>query len=183
MHLVDEHSDYIQHDPLSLFYLVFFCVFFKNMEIYRFLKMLIFKMGTIRDKTASGQVNTIIDMIDQYGFEMLRQVGEKPNRILYHMAMYNAFDDDLRILYSPLIKKMQFVSLRDEDGLKLLSTRDYELIKLCLGKYVPKITNLPFINLKPMPISHNYRVYNPAYFEEIILKLQVDERVAQNYRE
>ena len=114
---------------------------------------------------------------------MLRSTGEKINRIVYHMALYNAFNDDLRVIYSKIIRKMGLLCLRNEDGYKLLITRDYELIKLCMDKFITKLSPIKFFNMDIDPISHSYRQYNPAYFEEVILKLKVDERVAFNYRE
>jgi hypothetical protein len=50
------------------------------------------------------------------------------------------------------------------------------VVKLNLGDLFP-------VN---SPISHSYKVYNPAYFEEVLLDYKKDKntsRVAQNYRE
>ena len=99
-----------------MFYLLFFCIFFDNNDIFQFLRVLIIKMPEVHDMIISGQIHTLTEMIDMHGIELLRQQGEKPNRIIYHMALYNAFDDSLRVIYRELIRKMSFISLRNEDS-------------------------------------------------------------------
>ena len=42
--LLREYSDYIQHDPLVLFYCLFFCVYFNNSFILDFVRTVILKM-------------------------------------------------------------------------------------------------------------------------------------------
>ena len=42
--IISEHSDYIDQDPLSLFYCLYFCIFFNNVDLVEFLRTLINKM-------------------------------------------------------------------------------------------------------------------------------------------
>jgi hypothetical protein len=58
------------------------------------------------------------------------------------MVFYQAVDDDLRIVYSQIFKKLRFIQLRDKDAIHLLNKRDYELIKMSFEKYTVKINLL-----------------------------------------
>ena len=39
-----EHADYIETDPMALFYCLFFCIYFKNEDLVEFLRELIHKI-------------------------------------------------------------------------------------------------------------------------------------------
>jgi len=79
---------------------------------------------------------------------------------------------------------MKTIQLRDIDGEHLLLERDYELIRECFSKTALKIDLSKLYQRGTRTyISRSYRKYNPAYFEEILLNYNVDERVAMNYRE
>ena len=43
--IISEHSDYIEQDPLALFYCLYFCIYYKNPDLVEFLRTLIQKMG------------------------------------------------------------------------------------------------------------------------------------------
>ena len=78
------------------------------------------------------------------------------------------------------------VMLRDSDALHLLKTRDYELIRLAFEKLSTKLNLSNFQDTKKRPDSlksTNYRRYNESYFEEILIDMNVESRVALNYRE
>ena len=65
----------------------------------------------------------------------------------------------------------------------MLRTSDYELIKILFEKRTSK---LQVHDLYPVgtPISYSYKVYNPAYFEEVLLEQnKILERTANNYRD
>mmetsp|Transcript_4753 Transcript_4753/g.7172 ORF Transcript_4753/g.7172 Transcript_4753/m.7172 type:complete len:121 (+) Transcript_4753:1403-1765(+) len=65
----------------------------------------------------------------------------------------------------------------------MVQTRDYELIRECLNKYGTKMNNIEFYPIPLDTVSFGYRNYTPAYFEEIILKYEIEERQATNFRE
>jgi hypothetical protein len=73
--------------------------------------------------------------------------------------------------------------LRDKDAQYLLTTRDWDLIRLSFDKFTSKINSPAFFKLDELFKCHNYRYYNQAYFEEIVIDCTNDERVASNYRE
>ena len=99
------------------------------------------------------------------------------------MVFFQAVDDDLRLVYSQIMRKLKFIQMRDSDGEHFLLQRDYELIKLSFQKYTTKINlSLFFKKTFTMKASH-YRRYNEAYYEEILIDYRIDSRVAQNYRE
>ena len=94
------------------------------------------------------------------------------------MVFYQAIEDKLRIVYSKIIRKLRFIQLRDIDGKTLVVTKDYELIRECLQKFQAKIQPTEFFPIDQKTVSLSYRKYSAAYFEEIILKYGVEERIA-----
>ena len=49
--LISEHSSYIQQDPMAMFYLLYFCIYFNNKDLVTFLSALIIRIEN-RDKEA-----------------------------------------------------------------------------------------------------------------------------------
>ena len=47
--------------------------------------------------------------IDDNGLERLRQAGEKLNSKIYHIVFYQAIEDDLRVVYSKIFRKLKFI--------------------------------------------------------------------------
>jgi len=39
--IISEHSDYIEQDPLALFYCLYFCIYYNNPDLVEFLRTLI----------------------------------------------------------------------------------------------------------------------------------------------
>jgi len=74
--------------------------------------------------------------------------------------------------------------MRDEDGLKLLTSRDYDLIRHSFDLGIAKLGRAGLIpdNGRSLKCS-KYRLYNQAFYEELLIDFRVEERVAQNYRE
>ena len=90
---ISEHSAYIEQDPMSIFYCLFFCIFYNNPEMIEFLRQIIEKLP-VRSKT-----DRILEYIDIHGVSRLRKAGEQINSLVYHMVFYEAVDDNLRIVY------------------------------------------------------------------------------------
>ena len=104
---------------------------------------------------------------------------------MYHKVFYQAIDDNLRIVYSIIMKNIKFLMMRDKDGMYLLNQRDYELIKLSFKIQTTKLKH-EVLNTKKLSFRcKSYRKYNEAYYEEIIINNinSIEERVIQNYRE
>jgi len=97
--------------------------------------------------------------------------------------MYQAFQDKLRVVYQQIIRQLKFIQLRDEDGLHLAMERDFELIQTIFQKHPVKLVVTPFVGNTRKIRCHGYRIYNEAYFEEVLINYQVEPRIAQNYRE
>jgi len=89
-----EHADYIEQDPMALFYCLFFCIYFKNEDLVEFLRELIHKIHS------HEKIDRLLEYIDQDGIDKIRTVGEQINQVVYHMVFYQAIDDNLRIVYS-----------------------------------------------------------------------------------
>mmetsp|Transcript_30406 Transcript_30406/g.46575 ORF Transcript_30406/g.46575 Transcript_30406/m.46575 type:complete len:238 (+) Transcript_30406:117-830(+) len=132
---------------------------------------------------ALPQIDLLLENIDVYGVQRLRRPNEMMCMHIYHMVMYQAFTDNLRIVYSEIMQKLKFIQLRDSDALHLLKTRDYDMIRLCFKKYTVKINLQQYFQKEEPMKASTYRTYNQAYFEEIIITSKVDRRVVFNYRE
>jgi hypothetical protein len=55
------------------------------------------------------------------------------------MVYYQAVDDELRIVYSQILRQLKFIQMRDKDAEQLLKQRDYELIRMSFEKFTTKI--------------------------------------------
>lgn len=135
---IRDHQAFIEYEPISLFYCLFFCIYYRNEEMIEFLRTLIQKIYAhdLNDK--------LLEYIDVNGIDRLRTKGDHLNQLVYHMVFYRAMDDDLRIIYSQILKQLKFIQLRDQDALRLLNSRDYELIRLTFEKHVARINLLNF---------------------------------------
>jgi len=74
------------------------------------------------------------DQIELKGIETLRSFNDMSNSIVFHLILEQAFLDDLRVVYSKIIRKLDKIMIRDKEAKKLVENRDYELIKLIIGK-------------------------------------------------
>jgi len=130
-----------------------------------------------------GKIDQILELIDINGIQRIRTVGEQINTHVYHMVFYQAVDDDLRLVYSQILKQLKFIQMRDSDAEQLLLQRDYELIKISFQKYTAKVNLTLFFSKSFTLKASHYRKYNEAFYEEILIDYGVDPRVAKNYRE
>lgn len=74
--IINEHSDYLESDPMALFYCLFFCIFYDNSNLVVFLKSLINKLDKSSSLEADGKVSSLIYLIDEHGIERIRERGE-----------------------------------------------------------------------------------------------------------
>ena len=181
--IIEEHAGYLEQDPMALFYCLYFCIYYNNPELVKFLNILIKKM---EDNNKPKKIDEILKYIQENSIERLRTVGDPLNAHIYHMVLFQAVDDDLRIVYTQILRQLKMIMLRDSDALHLLKTRDYELIRLTFEKTAAKLNLSNFQDTKKRSDSlksKNYRKYNESYFEEILIDMNVESRVALNYRE
>jgi hypothetical protein len=80
---------------MSLFYCLYFCVYYNNNQLVEFLRTLIQKIPK-----SYAKIDKILEMIDTNGLIVLRTKGEQLNSHLYHNVLYQAVDDELRVVYS-----------------------------------------------------------------------------------
>lgn len=102
--IISEHGDYIEQDPMALFYCLYFCVYFNNPDLVEFLRTLIKKMDSKPER-----INQMLEHIDVNGIDRLRTTGEVINSHVYHMVFYQAVDDDLRIVYAQILRQLKFI--------------------------------------------------------------------------
>lgn len=54
-------------------------------------------------------VDQLLEYIDVYGIERIRQTTEQISQTVYHMVFYKAVDDELRIIYAMIFSKLKFI--------------------------------------------------------------------------
>ena len=136
--ILSEHSDYIYSDPEVLFFAAFFCVFYNNQFLLNFLKSLIERIRINRQATKQ-RLDAFLELVDHYGIEFTRKIGEQVNTRAYHSVLFTAFDQKLRVVYSKIIRKLSFIFLRNQDSKHLLLTQDFELIQESFKKRPAKL--------------------------------------------
>jgi hypothetical protein len=104
--IISEHSDYIEQDPLALFYCLYFCIYYKNPDLVEFLRTLIKKMD---NNNKPEKIENLLEYIDNNGIDVLRTQSEKLNTHIYHMVFYQAIDDELRIVYAQIIRFLKSI--------------------------------------------------------------------------
>ena len=166
---ISEFTNYIEQDHMSLFYLLFFCIYYKNSDILEYIRTLIQKIPSVE------KINRLLEFIDVNGVMKVRTIGEQVNSFVYHMVFYQAVDDNLRIVYSCIIRQLRTIQLRDSDAIHLLNHRDYEMISTLFDKRVEKhnLASFGYQSTNDL-LCHSYRKYNQAYFEEIVINNYVE---------
>lgn len=152
---------------------MYFCIYYNNPNLVEFLRTLISKMDNRPER-----MDKMLGYIDANGIERIRTVGEQINIHVYHLVFYQAVDDDLRVVYSQIMRQLKFIMLRDKDALQFLNQRDYDLIRLCFEKQVAKLKISDFYKQPVTLKCLNYRQYNQAFFEEILIDYTMEQRVA-----
>jgi len=69
--IISDHSDFIQQDPMALFYCLYFCIFYNNPQMVEFLRSLITKMNL----GSNEAITKILENIDTHGIQRLRTRG------------------------------------------------------------------------------------------------------------
>jgi len=69
------------------------------------LRHLIEKLA-IKDQTTRKKFDLILEYVDLNGLERVRTVGEPINAQVYHIVFYQAMSDQLRVVYSKILRKL-----------------------------------------------------------------------------
>jgi len=99
--IITEHSDYIYQDKMALFYCLYFCIYYNNPDIVEFLKTLIQKITSVNKLE---KIEKLLELINTNSIERLRTIGEQVNIFVYHLVFYQAVDDELRVVYSQILR-------------------------------------------------------------------------------
>ena len=95
----------------------------------------------------------------------------------FHKVFYQAIDDNLRLVYDQILGKMRDIYLRDRDALHFIRTRDWKIIEKSFEKCTKGNNTNSFMHKKlaSFTIMH-YKYYNRAYYQELIIKNDVENR-------
>jgi len=85
LEVISDHSEYLFHDPMTFFYCLYFCIFFRNPEIIEILRTLITK---IDESHLPSKVFKLLEFIDVNGVDRLRRKGDDMNTLVYHIVLY-----------------------------------------------------------------------------------------------
>jgi len=72
------------------------------------------------------------------------------------------------------------VQIRDKDALFMINERDYELVQASFTKHPTKV-NIPHLLEGKSPAQlrcQKYRLYNVAFYEEVLIHYLAESRVA-----
>lgn len=58
--IIEEHAGYLEQDPMALFYCLYFCIYYNNPELVKFLNILIKKMD---DNNKPKKIDEILKYI------------------------------------------------------------------------------------------------------------------------
>jgi len=86
---------------MTLFYCLYFCIYYNNADLVEFLRTLIQKIPHIE------KIDNMLELIDKNGVERLRNKSDPLNNMIYHMVFYSAMDDHLRIIYSKILSQLR----------------------------------------------------------------------------
>ena len=77
----------------------------------------------------------------------------------------------MRLVYYNILLKLKEVNLRDSDAMHFIKHRDWEIIEKSFKKTSKGLfTGLMMHKKYADKISRSYRMYNRAYYQEIIVK-------------
>lgn len=102
--VISEHSEFIEMDNIALYFCLYFCIFYNNPELVEFLRTLIKKM-----RIDHPGINRLLELIDVNGVQRLRTVGEQINAQVYHLVLYEAYNNRLRIIYTQITRQLKFI--------------------------------------------------------------------------
>lgn len=91
---------------MALFYCLYFCIYYNNPQIVDFVHSLFIKLPK---EDRLEEIQEIISYIDDHKIEKLRAIGEQVNTQLYHMVFYQAVDDDLRVVYAQILRRLKSI--------------------------------------------------------------------------
>ncbi len=94
----------------------------------------------------------------------------------FHKVFYQAIEDNLRVVYFQIINKLNVVRFRDKDALHFITQRDWKLIETTFKKPTQDKTAGSKHRGEQQESRFNYKHYNRAYYQQIIIKNEVDER-------
>ena len=67
---------------MTLFYCLYFCIYYNNPEMVNFLRILIKKIPH------SEKIDKLLEQVDINGIDRIRQRGNPINSLVYHMVFY-----------------------------------------------------------------------------------------------
>lgn len=100
-----------------------------------------------------------------------------------HIVFYQAIEDNLRLVYDQILTLLSEINLRDSDALHFIKERDFKIIeksftKLCKGCFVGLFMHKKYGN----QIFKRYKTYSRAYYQEIIVRNEVEARTQHLFK-
>ena len=129
------------------------------------------------DKT--HQIKKIDDLLERIHMHSIRGLQEHGIYSLefFHVVFYQAVEDSLRLVYDQIMGKLSCMYLRDRDALHFIRQRDWKIIEKSFSKTSRSgITGVFMHKQLPNHTAYHYRNYNRAYYQELIIKNDIESR-------
>jgi hypothetical protein len=99
------------------------------------------------------------------------------NLEFFHVVFYQAVEDNLRLVYDQIMGKLHVLYLRDRDALHFIRQRDWKIIEKSFSKTSRSgITGVFMHKQLPNHSAYHYKTYNRAYYQELIIKNDIESR-------
>ena len=125
-----------------------------------------------------ASINELVRKITSHKLSDLDNIKDQISMELYHEVFYRAVDDGkLRFVYDQILGRLDEIYLRDKDAIHFISTRDWKIIEKSFKKSTKSLhSQLKMHRQQTLHKSSKYKMYNRAYFQEIIISNQIEER-------
>ena len=135
--LIAQNSADIMLNNKLFLYCFFYCIYYNHRKLAMILTTLLSKL-----EMKDPELEYILDLLDQYGIDAIKSKANI-NCQIYHLVMYRAIEDQLRVIYKLIINKLPILQLRNSDVREFIKNEDWKLVKLILKKKSKQIA-VPF---------------------------------------
>lgn len=124
------------------------------------------------------KIQDLMQKIKTHGISTLASPGTSESLQFYHTVFYQAVQDNLRLVYDQIMGKVDVLYLRDLDALHFIKQRDWRIIEKSFSKNTRSSNMTQMFMHKNLQsnTAHKYKMYNRAYYQELIIKNDVESR-------
>lgn len=143
-----------------------------------------FKNG-LDKSTQINKIDKLLKLIDAAGIKRLGDNTDIMCQEFSHQVFYQSIEDDLKVVYVQIMDKLKEIYIRDKDALHFIRKRDWDTIEFSFSKMAKgSFTGLQIWKLFDWSSQQGrkYKQYNRAYYQEIIIKNDVEQRTQMLFK-